>query len=417
MAEDSDLERTEAATSKQLEKAREQGDVPRSREAATCILLLVGGASVWMFGGKLVYAIKQLMIATLHFDRGVAYDPALLSDHLSGYALEVVIATSPIVGAMMFAAIASPLMIGGWLFNGGVIMPKFSKLNPLNGIKGMFSLNSLVELGKAVAKSLLVGSISWWVISGQLDAMMGLGVESLDTSPMHLGAMIWHAFLAMISGLILIAVVDVPYQTWKYANKLKMTKEQVKQEHKENEGDPKVKGKIRQMQRAMARRRMMTEVPTADVVVTNPSHYAVALKYSEMSMGAPKVVAKGSDEVAARIREVARENGVAIMEAPPLARALHFHAEIGEEIPESLYTAVAEVLAYVFQVRTFKAGAGNYPERPVDIAVPPELDPQNPMHVSVRAAKMAQIHKTAQAAKVAGGKAGSSNTESGSGPA
>jgi flagellar biosynthetic protein FlhB len=398
MAGESDLERTEAATSKQLEKAREQGDVPRSREAATCLLLLIGGAGVWMFGGRLVETLNRLMVATFTFERAQAFDPALLADHLSGYAVDVLIALTPIAGMMILAAVASPLLLGGWLFNGSAILPKFSKMNPINGLSGMFSVNSLVELGKAIAKAILVGTVAWLVIAGQLDAMMGLGGEAIASSPRHLGDMIWHAFLAMVSVLILIAAADVPYQLWKYANKLKMTKEQVKQEHKESEGDPQIKGKIRQLQRAMARRRMMSEVPLADVVVTNPTHYAVALKYTEGSMGAPKVVAKGSDAVALRIREVARENGVAIMEAPPLARALHVHAEIGDEIPEALYTAVAEVLAYVFQLRTFKTAGGAYPERPYDLDVPRELDPHDPAYAAARAAKAA-----AAAAKAAQG--------------
>ncbi|MDB5777089.1 MAG: flhB [Herbaspirillum sp.] len=390
MAEDSDLERTEAATSKQLRKAREGGDVPRSREAGTCVMLLTGGVGIWLFGGHLTTSLKRVLVAAFTFERAQAFDPALLSGYLSGYALDVVIAAAPIGGMLLVAALITPLAIGGWLFNAESFMPKFSKLNPLNGIQNMFSLNSLVELGKAVVKALLVGTVAWWIISKQMDALLNLGVESIRTSPDHLGDMLWHAFLAMVSVLILIAAIDVPYQLWKYGKKLRMTKEQVKQEHKENEGDPHVKGKIRQMQRAMARRRMMAEVPNADVVVTNPTHYAVALKYNETSMGAPKVIAKGSDAVALRIRELAVENGVTIMEAPPLARALHFHAEIGDEIPESLYTAVAEVLAYVFQLRLFKTSGGIYPDRPGSIAVPRELDPLDPAHAAARAKKIAE---------------------------
>jgi flagellar biosynthetic protein FlhB len=389
MAGESDLDRTEAATGKQLDKAREQGDVPRSRETATCLLLLLGGAGVWMFSGRLVDTLRRLLVATFSFEREMAFDPAMLSDHLAGYSIDVLIAMAPIAGLMLIAVFASPMILGGFLLNFDTVLPKFGKLNPITGFTNMFSLNSLVELGKASAKALLVGSVAWWVIAGEMDAMMGLGVESPSTSAGHLGALIWHAFLAMVSVLIVIAAADVPYQAWKYAEKLKMTKEQVKQEHKESDGNPQVKGKIRQLQRAMARRRMMSEVPSADVVVTNPTHYAVALKYSEGSMGAPRVVAKGSDAVAARIRELAAENGVAIMEAPPLARALHFHAEIGDEIPESLYTAVAEVLAYVFQLRSFKTGASPYPDRPYDIAVPHELDPLDPLTIATRAARIA----------------------------
>lgn len=401
MAEDSDLERTEAATSKRLGKAREQGDVPRSREASTCLLLLLGGTGIWLFSDNLGASLRSLMTSTFSFDRAQAFDAGLMADILADHGSDVLLALAPIAAIMLMAAVASPLLLGGFLFNASAIMPKFGKLNPVTGIGNMFSINSLVELGKAVAKALLIGTLAWLVIRGQLDAMLGLGVESLKTSSSHLAQMIWHAFLVMTSGLLLIAMIDVPYQMWHYADKLKMTKDQVKQEHRENEGDPKVKGKIRQLQRAMARRRMMADVPTADVVVTNPSHYAVALKYSD-SMGAPKVVAKGSDAVALRIRELAKQNKVPIMEAPPLARALHFHAEIGDQIPESLYTAVAEVLAYVFQLNTFNKEGGHYPKQPQSIPVPSELDPLDPDYLTAVAAKRAEKQASKQAAKRAG---------------
>ncbi|WDZ98011.1 flagellar biosynthesis protein FlhB [Herbaspirillum sp. WKF16] len=375
MADDSDMERTEPATSKRLERAREQGDVPRSREMATCVLLLVGGSCVWMFSGPLVTSLNRLMVATMSFERAAAFDPVVLFNMFSAHFMEIVVATIPLAFLMTLAAIASPLMLGGWLFNVESLAPKFSKLNPISGITNMFSLNSLAELVKAVLKTLLVGTVAWIVIRGQIDAVMGLGVESLKTASSHSAHLMWISFITMVSALILIAILDVPYQIWNYGKKLRMTREEVKQEHKESEGDPHIKGKIRAMQRAMARRRMMSEVPTADVVVTNPTHYAVALKYTEGKMGAPKVVAKGFDDVAAKIREVARENKVPLLEAPPLARALHTHTEIGDEIPEALYTAVAEVLAYIFQLRTYGQFGGNRPVEPTDLNVPKEMDP------------------------------------------
>ncbi|EJM98536.1 flagellar biosynthesis protein FlhB [Herbaspirillum sp. YR522] len=375
MAEDSDMERTEPATGKRLERAREQGDVPRSREMATCVLLLVGGFAVHAFSGPLVTSLNRLLASTFSFERAAAFDPAVLFEMLSGHLLQVIIAAIPLFFMMTLAAVASPLILGGWLFNGQSLMPKFSKLNPINGVTNMVSINSLVELVKAVLKTILVGSVAWMAIMGQMDAMMGLSVESLPMGTRHSVQLLWTAFITMVSALIFIAVLDVPYQIWNYGRKLRMTREEVKQEHKEAEGDPHIKGKIRAMQRAMARRRMMAEVPTADVVVTNPTHYAVALKYTEGKMGAPRVVAKGADDVAAKIRELARENKVPLLEAPPLARALHTHTEIGDEIPEALYTAVAEVLAYVFQLRTFGRYGGDRPEQPTALAVPAELDP------------------------------------------
>ncbi|MDR9834317.1 flagellar biosynthesis protein FlhB [Herbaspirillum huttiense] len=375
MAEDSDMERTEPATGKRIERAREQGDVPRSRELATTLMLLVGGSCVWLFSGPVVTSLDRIMVATLTFERAAAFDPALLFDMLSAHMLDVAVSMIPLAFLMTLAAMAAPLMLGGWLFNVDSLAPKFSKLNPISGFANMFSINSLVELGKAVLKTLLVGTVAWIAIRSQLDAVMGLGVESLKTAGSHAAQLLWISFITMVSALILIAALDVPYQIWNYGRKLRMTREEVKQEHKESEGDPHIKGKIRAMQRAMARRRMMAEVPTADVVVTNPTHFAVALKYTEGKMGAPKVVAKGADDVAAKIRELAREHKVPLLEAPPLARALHAHTEIGDEIPEALYTAVAEVLAYVFQLRTFGQFGGNRPVEPTELNVPKDLDP------------------------------------------
>lgn len=375
MAEDSDMERTEPATGKRIERAREQGDVPRSRELATTLMLLVGGSCVWLFSGPVVTSLDRVLVATMSFERAAAFDPAVMFDMLSAHLLDVVVSLIPIAFLMILATVAAPLMLGGWLFNVESLAPKFSKLNPISGFANMFSVNSLVELGKAVLKTLLVGTVAWVAIRSQIDAVLGLGVESLKTAGAHSAQLLWTSFITMVSALILIAAVDVPYQLWNYGRKLRMTREEVKQEHKESEGDPHIKGKIRAMQRAMARRRMMAEVPTADVVVTNPTHYAVALKYTEGKMGAPKVVAKGADDVAAKIRELAREHKVPLLEAPPLARALHTHTEIGDEIPEALYTAVAEVLAYVFQLRTYGQFGGNRPVQPTDLNVPKELDP------------------------------------------
>ncbi|MFL9923716.1 flagellar biosynthesis protein FlhB [Herbaspirillum lusitanum] len=375
MAEDSDMERTEPATGKRIERAREQGDVPRSREMSTCLMLLIGGSTIWAFSGPLVTSLDRVMVATLTLERAQMFDPELLFAMYRAHFMEVAVAIIPIGFMMTLAAVASPLILGGWLFNVDSLAPKFSKLNPINGIGNMFSVNSMVELLKAVVKTLLVGTVAWLVIKSQMDSVMGLGVESLKTSASHSAHLLWTSFIVMVSALIIIAIIDVPYQIWNYGRKLRMTREEVKQEHKEADGDPHIKAKIRAMQRSMARRRMMAEVPTADVVVTNPTHYAVALKYTEGSMSAPKVIAKGSDEVAAKIREIARENRIPILEAPPLARALHTHTEIGDEIPEALYTAVAEVLAYIFQLRTYSTGAGDRPNEPRDLEVPKELDP------------------------------------------
>lgn len=374
MAEDSDQERTEQPTGKRLDKAREQGDVPRSREMATCVMLLIGGSTLWIFTGPLVQSLNRLMVDTLTFEREMAYDPALLFGYLSGRFVEVAVACIPIAFMLLLAAVAAPLIMGGWLCNGAALMPKFERLNPFKGLMNLFSLNALVELTKGMLKAILVGSIAWFAMQMHIDAILNLSVEPLKVSSSHMSYLLWSSFIIMVCALIVIAAIDVPYQLWNYSRKLKMTRQEVKQEHKEADGDPQIKGKIRQLQRAMARRRMMSAVPTADVVVTNPSHFAVALKYSDAGMSAPIVVAKGMEEVAARIRAIALANQIPILAAPPLARALHYHTEIGDEIPETLYTAVAEVLAYVFQLRTYKANGGVHPHVPNDLDVPKEMD-------------------------------------------
>jgi flagellar biosynthetic protein FlhB len=377
MAEDSDAEKTEPASARRLEQARENGDVPRSRELATFAVLMTAGAGLWTTGSGLVGKLSAALESGLALDREQVYNPTVLIERIATDVGGVLLACLPLAVAIMLVALASPLLIGGWLFSSNVFTPNFAKLNPLSGLGNMFSTNALVELLKAVAKTLLVGSVAWFVCMSQKDAVIGLLVEPLGSGSAHLGHLLGVAFLTMVGALGVVALIDGPYQMWHYANKLKMTRQEVIQESKESDGNPQIKGKIRQMQREMAKSRMMAAVPTADVVVTNPTHYAVALKYADGQRGAPQVVAKGVDEVAAKIRELAKENKVALLEAPPLARALYKHTEIGDEIPEQLYSAVAEVLAYVFQLRSYSKNGGHYPDRPTKLAVPAEMDPMN----------------------------------------
>ncbi|HEY1043757.1 MAG TPA: flagellar biosynthesis protein FlhB [Telluria sp.] len=378
MAEDSDAEKTEPASPKRLEQAREEGDVPRSRELATFAVLMVSGVGLWMTGGALAEKLKSTTVSGLALTREQVYNPDLLIERVAMDVGSVLLACLPLAGMIMLVALASPLLIGGWLFSSKAFMPNFMKLNPIKGIGNMFSKNALVELLKAIAKTLVVGAVAYTVVMSQKDAVFGLVHESVEAGSLHMIDMLAWGFIFIVGGLGFIALIDAPYQMWHYADKLKMTRQEVIQESKESDGNPQIKGKIRQMQREMAQRRMMADVPTADVVVTNPTHFAVALKYEDGKRGAPRVVAKGTDDVAAKIREIAREHKVAMLEAPPLARALHKHTEIGEEIPEALYAAVAEVLAYVFQLRAYKKEGGHYPDRPTKLQVPPELDPFNP---------------------------------------
>jgi len=379
MAEDSDAERTEPASEKRLRQAREDGDIPRSREVATFTVLMTAGAGLWMMGGGLVDKLSSVLERGLSLDREQIYNPNVLIERIAADVGGVLLACLPLAGAVMLMMLAAPMLIGGWNFSAKAFTPNFGKLNPMRGLGNMVSTNALVELLKAVAKTLLVGAVAWFVVMSQKDAVIGLVTEPFGTAAPHLGSLLAKAFLTMVGALGAIAILDGPYQMWHYADKLKMTRQEVIQESKESDGNPQIKGKIRQMQREMAQKRMMSNVPTADVVVTNPTHFAVALKYGEGQRGAPRVVAKGTDEVAAKIRELAKEHKVAMLEAPALARALYKHTDIDDEIPEALYSAVAEVLAYVYQLRAYSKGTlDQYPDRPKKLPVPPEMDPFNP---------------------------------------
>ena len=375
MAEGNDQERTEAPSSQRLDKAREDGQVPQSRELATFVVLMTGGAALWWMAHDLGLTLSRIVRGSLQFDSGIARDSSHVMALLSSQFYTAALALTPFLALMVIATLASPLLLRGWLFSTKAFIPDFSRMNPLSGIKRMFSSQSLVELGKSLAKVGLLGVVAAWLIWSNLDAIFSLSLEAPTTAIQHMGNLIGKVFLLASGAMIFIVVLDLPYQLWSYTNKLKMTKEELRQEARESEGDPQVKARIRAQQREMARRRMMAEVPNADVVVTNPSHYAVALKYSEGKMGAPRVVAKGADAVAARIRELAAENKVPLLEAPPLARALFRHTELGDEIPAKLYAAVAEVLAYVFQLRHFQQVGGAYPTAPTTLPVPSELDP------------------------------------------
>lgn len=377
MSEDSDAEKTEDASPRKIEKAREEGDVPRSRELATFTVLMTAGACLWAFGGMLVGNLSSALKSGLTLDREQVFNPNILLERIFNDLVSVLLACLPIAGAIMLIALVSPILIGGWLFSSKAFMPNFGKLNPIKGIGNMFSKNALVELLKAVIKTVVVGVVAYIVVSGQKEAMLGLAVEPLNESSAHVGNMIGKSFLFIVGALGVIALIDGPYQLWHWKDKLKMTRQEMIQESKESDGNLQIKGKIRQMQREMARGRMMQNVPTADVIVTNPTHYAVALKYTD-GKGAPRVVAKGVDDVAAKIREMGAEHKVMLMEAPALARALYKHTEIDDEIPEKLYSAVAEVLAYVYQLRAYKKGEGDYPDRPTRLKVPDEMDPLNP---------------------------------------
>jgi flagellar biosynthetic protein FlhB len=377
MAEDSDLEKTEQASPKRLEKAREEGDVPRSRELATVTVLFSAGMGILVMGDHLNQALKNSMTAGLNFDRTAAFDPIVLLMRTADNIYSLLLAFAPLALIIIIMAIAAPIVIGGWVFSGKAFAPQFSRLNPISGLSNMMSKNAAIELIKSIAKTLVVATVAYIVISHDMAPILSLSLLPLKTSITQVNHLMLMAFLSIVSALVFIAAIDVPYQLYHYASKLKMTKEEVRQESKESEGNPEIKARIRQQQREMAKRRMMSEIPKADVVITNPTHYAVAIKYQDEGMRAPIVVAKGADVMALKIREIASEHNILIMESPKLARALFAHTELNDEIPEALYSAVAEVLAYVFQMRIFKKDGGFRPEIPKALPVPEALDPHS----------------------------------------
>ena len=377
MAEDSDLEKTEAATPRRLEKAREEGQVARSRELNTFMLLACGVAMLWFTGAYLYRALNGVMRSGLWFDPRIAREPNVMTASAAESAFQALASLLPLFGALVVMAIFSSVALGGLVFSSKALEPKFERLNPLKGVARMFSAQTLVELVKTLAKAAVIGGIGATVIWSYREEMISL-MHATPTEGLIAGMRLVALCCALIvAALLLVVGIDAPWQLFSHHKKMRMSRQDVKQEHKESDGDPHVKGRIRQQQRAMARRRMMSEIPNADVVVTNPTHYAVALIYSEQEQGAPRVVAKGSGLIAARIREVAEQHKVPMLSAPSLARALHHHVELGQEIPAALYGAVAQVLAWVYQLRTWQPGQGVAPIRPDDLPVPTDMDPAN----------------------------------------
>lgn len=374
-AEDSDMEKTEDASPKRLEKAREDGDVPRSRELAACAVLFTSGMAIMMLSRPMGDAMKNVLRQGLSIDRAMAFEPQLLIVHMLKVIEQAMWAFLPLAVIIVSVAVAAPILVGGWVMSQKSVVPNFGKLNPMKGLANLFSKNSLVELVKSIAKTVLVASVGYAIVKKDLQPMLGLSQMPLEASISTVSDYMVTGFLTIASALVLIAVIDVPYQLYQYAQKHKMTKQELKDESKESEGSPEIKGRIRQQQREMARRRMMTNVPKADVVITNPTHYAVAIRYKEGENGAPIVVAKGVDVIAQKIKEIAAEHEVMTLESPKLARALYAHAELEREIPQTLYSAVAEILAYVFQLRVFNQHGGVRPVMPDNVPVPDALDP------------------------------------------
>ncbi len=352
--EDSGQEKTEQPTPKRIKEAREKGDVPRSKELTTMLVLMAAVLGAFVFGGQLVERMIGVMEHNFLLDRTAVFDNNAMIAHLGMSVREAGLALAGIFGLIVVAAIVGPIALGGWNFSAQALQPKGSRIDPLAGIKRMFSLKSMVELFKALGKFALVGGFAMlilWQIQGEIIALGNSPERPAIQAALEI--VVW-VFMALSAVLIIIAAIDVPYQLYDYTHKMKMTLQEVKDEMKNTEGKPEVKGRIRQLQREISQRRMMKEVPEADVVITNPTHYAVAIRYDSESRNAPIVVAKGVDFVALKIREIAAEYDVPILEAPPLARAIYHSTELDDEIPSGMFTAVAQVLAYVYQLKRFR---------------------------------------------------------------
>jgi len=374
MADEQGLERTYPATPRRLEQARERGQVARSRELSTAAIALAAAMTLSTLGPALFGRCAEILRAGLTLDRAAAFDGERMTHALSTLAEGSLWAILPVLALTLVATIAAPLLLSGWVFSTKAVFPDFQRLDPLRGISNLVSKHSLVELVKALAKCALLAGLGAWSIAHAFDDLTTLAVQDVGGATMRLGGLVGTGFFALVGGLALIAAFDVPYAIWRHRDALKMTRDDLREELRESEGDPQIKARVRSLQRASARKRMMAAVPTATVVVTNPTHYAVALRYDE-TMRAPRVVAKGMDRVAQRIRELATEAGVPLLEAPAVARALHRHADLDAEIPQALYATVAQVLAYVYQVRAWHAQGGRAPVPPTDLPVPDGMDP------------------------------------------
>ncbi|MCK9801747.1 flagellar biosynthesis protein FlhB [Pseudomonas chlororaphis] len=378
MAEsESGQDKTEDPTEKRKTDSREKGEIARSKELNTLIIMMTGAAGLLICGPGLAQDLKDIMTLNFSLPREVLLSPGAMGLYLLHSGNIAILAALPFLLTLLVAALIGPICLGGWLFAAKSLAPKFSRMNPANGLKRMFSPTALIELLKAFAKFLLILLVVLQVLSSDIDDLLRIGHEPLEQAIIHSVQVVSWSTLWMACGLILIAAVDVPVQLYQSHKKLLMTKQEVRDEHKDQEGRPEVKQRIRQLQRDMSQRRMMAAIPDADVVITNPTHYAVALKYDAEKGGAPVLLAKGSDFLALKIREIAVANEVQLLESPALARSIFYSTELEQEIPAGLYLAVAQVLAYVYQIRQHRAGKGKRPEPLKDLPIPPDLRRDN----------------------------------------
>ncbi|VAX10858.1 Flagellar biosynthesis protein FlhB [hydrothermal vent metagenome] len=373
MAENKDgQEKTEEPTAKKLDDGRKKGQVARSRELNTMAVTMIGAMALVGMSGHLGTQLSDVMTSNFTLTRDELFEPVAMLQHLADAILDALWMLTPFFLILMAVAVLSSVALGGLAFSMESLAPKFNKLNPISGMKRIFSAKGLMELVKALLKFVFIAGVTGLVLVFSLEDFIGLSRMEIGPALSEVGNLVGGSFILLTVTLILIAMMDVPFQIWDHKKQMRMTKQEVREEMKQTEGRPEVKNRIRSLQREMAQRRMMEAVPQADVVVTNPTHYAVALRYEQDSMAAPKVVARGKELVAANIRKVASEHDVPLVESPMLARAIYFHTELGDAIPAGLYLAVAKLLAYVFQLQVYRRDGGDLPQVPDDVPVPEE---------------------------------------------
>jgi flagellar biosynthetic protein FlhB len=381
------------ASARKLSKAREDGQVVRSKDLGHFLVVLAATGVLMGLTPMWMDKMQALLSMGLRFDARAVSNPDVMIDRLSTWVTQALMIIVPFALSIGVASAVASVMAGGWVMSFKIIQPKFSKLNPIAGIGNLFSKQQMIDALKASALGLILGASGAFFLYKAWPNLVGLLAQPLPSAIHDLGVLLAQVLGSMLLVIAVFAIIDWPLQRFMFAKKMKMSHQEAKDEFKQQEGNAEVKGKMKQKMREMARRRMLAAVPTADLVVMNPTHYAVALKYDEASMGAPRVVAKGLDLLAFRIRDLATENRVPVLEAPPLARALYANTEIDQEVPVSLYSAVAQVLAYVFQLRNALAGTSPMPGNLPDLDVPAELDPQQSEALK---AKLAQEHDSSE---------------------
>ncbi len=364
MAEDSGQEKTHEPSQKRLDDARKKGQLPRSRDLTTAVVSIGSALGLWVFGGHMLEHLGRIFHAFMSPSRQQIMEPALMLPALTDAIFQTGFVLLPFMMLTLTLALCAPMLIGGWNFSTEALQPKFSKMSPIQGVKRLFGPQGLMELFKSIAKVLLIGSAAAMLMLWFWEKIFMLARMPLEPAMTAAGSMFFWTLLLLSSTLSVVAAIDVPFQIWNTKRELKMTEQELRDEMKETEGKPEVKGRIRQLQREMAQRRMMEAVPEADVIVTNPTHFAVALKYDQLTMRAPKIVALGVDNVALKIREIANAHQVPIYEEPPLARVLYHTGHLGQEVPAPLYLAVAQVLAYTYQLRAAMKRRAKRPVRP-----------------------------------------------------